>query len=75
MNKLVAIARRQVAAKKALDVPGGGAVDVVPEPRQEATEDPEEAEARLELSLARRRCDVCALQAAKAEPPEKQQLW
>ena len=68
-NKLVAIARRQLAAKKASDVPGGGGVDVVPEPRQEATEDPDSPEARLELSLARRRCDVCALQAAKAEPP------
>jgi hypothetical protein len=84
------------------DDPDDASLDLVPEPREETTQDsgmpwstPEElrewelwwqreddceekaeddataarTEARLERSLARRRCDVCGLQAARTERP------
>jgi hypothetical protein len=58
---LVEIARRQVAQKAS----GAG----VEEEKAEDDATAALAEARLERSLARRRCDVCGLQAAKTERP------
>ena len=58
---LVEIARRQLAQK--------ASAAGVEEEKAEDDATTARAEARLERSLARRRCDVCGLQAAKTERP------
>ena len=61
MRLAVEIARRQLAQK--------ASAAGVEEEKAEDDATTARAEARLECSLARRRCDVCGLQAAKTERP------